>query len=306
MPSLNIQALLDELSIPYMSGGKHSTPGHIQLKCPYCDDNADHLGYHLQKEYFHCWKCGWHPLVETISLLGGISKWNAYKLVEQHSTGRPMKRPELETPIYPTPKAVEFPYGTRPLQTNHWKFLIEIRGFTKHYIKSLLPKYNILGTSPVGVYKLRILFPITHYSKLVSYQCRDITNKSQLRYLACAKKDEVYPHKNCLFGADHVPGKRVVVTEGILDALKLGPGAVSTFGTSVTWAQIKQLVDRWKERFIFFDSDEAGQIAAKKLAATLSVCNGKIFILSVPEVKDAGEMSLYRAQQFMKKLKIKG
>jgi len=300
---LNIRSLFEELNIPFSTTSKHSTAGWVQTNCPYpdCSDLKGHLGYNLEKEYFHCWKCGWHPLVETVALLANISKWDAAQHIESCRTGSRSLAEEKK----PTkkPAHLKLPFGTCSLKEQHFSFFKK-RGFPRTYIKSLCPRYNILATGPTGEYKLSILFPITHYSKLVSYQCRAIQDNAVLKYRACSKEDELYPIKHCLFGADHVPDKQVVITEGILDALKLGMGAVCTFGVTYSWAQVKQLADRWNRRYIFFDRDKAGQRAARKLAAELSLCKGSTYIISPDEVKDPGDMEIFQAQRLMKRLKF--
>lgn len=293
---LNASYLFDELNITYDTGSKHSTKGWYQLTCPFCYDTKDHLGYNINKEYFHCWKCGWHPLIETIAELSNLSKWEVSQAVDRHRTGKRSKK-EAETAT--VPKHIELPKGTRTLEKTHADYLVK-RGFPISAIKEIQKTYNILGTGPTGIYKLRIIFPITYYGKLVSYQGRDITNKSKMRYLACDGKEEIRPHKHCLFGADLAKGDSVVIVEGILDAIKLGPGAVATFGTEFSWSQVKQLADRWKNRYILFDKDEAGILGAKKLCNALSDINNNTYNINLSKLKDPGELSFHDAREFMK------
>lgn len=295
---LNARSLFDELNIPYGTEGKSSTPGWLQLTCPFCDDHKDHLGFNLTREYFHCWKCGWHPLVETMTELSGLSGWKASQAVDRHRTGRPQK---INREIAERPKHIEYPQGTKKLGKVHMDYLIK-RGFPPWKIEEMQRTYNLYGTGPTGIYKLRVLIPITYYGKLVSYQARDITDKASKKYLACAGKDEVRPHKECLFGADLVKGKTVVAVEGLMDSIKLGPGSVATFGVELSWAQIRQLADRWENRYIAFDSDLAGIEGARRLAATLSAMPGNTHIVSFDRVKDPDGLSISAAEDFMKSL----
>lgn len=305
---LDARALFEHLAIPFHTGSKHSTSGWLQLRCPFptcADGENDHLGYNTKSEYFNCWACGWHPLVETVALLANVSRHEAARAIELFRTGRPT--PERGEEAHQERQHLSFPFGAGPLGKRHLKYLVNRRGFTLSRIRELTPKYNLLGTGPVGDYRHRIILPYTHYGRLVSYQSRDITGRMGNKYMACPGGDEIIPHKDCLFGADLVDGDRVVVVEGPLDALKLGPGAVATSGVNFTWAQVKQFADRWQKRYILFDNDAAGYNAARRLAATMSVLHGSTSIIRLPEgYKDPGDLPLDEALGYMKSLKIKG
>lgn len=297
---LDAYALFNELNIHYTTNGKHATAGRLQTCCPYCK-GEEHLGYHLQNEYFNCWSCGWHPLVETVAALAGINKWESQQAIERNRTGRP-QQPQKQIKH---PESIMLPAGTTAMTKRHIDYLIN-RGFSISKIKELEKTHNILGTGPIGEYNFRIVFPITHYDKLVSYQGRDITGLSKYKYKACNKEREIRSHQKCLYGADAAKSKSVVIVEGVLDALKLGAGAVATFGTSMLWSQIKQLSDRWENRYIVFDNDEAGKIGAKKLYAALSAMHGKTYVVKFDGAHDPGEFTENEAMNFMKTLGIKG
>ena len=288
-------SLFDELNISYSTGSKSNTSGWLQFTCPFCDDNKDHLGFNISKQFFHCWRCGWHPLIETLSMLSGQSKWKVSQVVERYRTKRPIKTALLKAI---PPSSIKLPYGTGGLKKIHIDYLTK-RGFPIQKIKEMQKAYNLHGTGPIGDYKLRILIPITYYGKLVSYQGRDITNKADKKYLACSSENEVRSHKHCLFGADLAKENTVVITEGIMDAIKLGPGAVATFGTNVSWAQILELSDRWENRYIAFDSDRAGREGAQRLTAILSAMTGNTYNVSFNKAKDPDELSFSAAEEFM-------
>ena len=297
---IDAYSLFDELNIIYVTSGKHATAGRLQTKCPYCE-GENHLGYHIQREYFNCWKCGWHPLIETLASLSGQSKWEVIQSIERNRTGRIRLSKQKQIII---PKNITLPLGTTNMTEQHIDYL-KNRGFSIDRIRQMEKTYNIKGTGKIGEYSFRIIFPITHYGQLVSYQGRDITGISKYKYKACKKEEEIKSHQTCLYGADFVERESVVIVEGILDALRLGAGAIATFGTSMLWPQIKQISERWEKRFIAFDNDKAGEIGAKKLQSILSVMPGKTFIVKYDK-HDPGEFTEKEAEDFMKDLDIKG
>jgi len=298
---LDARALFEELGIPYESGGKHGSPGWVQLACPYCDDGSDdHLGFNLAGEYFNCWKCGWHPLVRTVAELAGIADHAAAAAIDRNRTGRPVRNDRQE--IRKAEK-VTFPLGTAPLRPGHLKYLRK-RGFSDAGITRLVDLYGVRGTGPAGEYCFRLVFPIKHYGRLVSWQTRDITGRDKRKYLACPKEQEVRDHKDCLYASDLATGESVVVVEGVMDALKLGPGAVATFGAGFSWAQVRELADRWRVRYVALDPDAAGRKKSAPLAAALASFPGETYAVDLGD-RDPGDMTETEAAGFMESLGFK-
>ncbi len=299
---LDAHALFEELGIAFSAGGKHGSAGWLQLQCPYCGDHSDHLGFNLAKEFFNCWKCGWHPLVATVADLAGIAKREAVEAIDRNRTGRPLTA--QEKPQGPRPAEVAFPMDTGPLGAPHIHYL-KGRGFSAKKIRELVETYGVVGTGPGGDMRLRIIAPVTYHGRTVSWQSRDITDTDKRKYIACDPEKEVRPHKHCLFGADLVPGRTVVVNEGWFDAVRLGPGAVATFGASFSWQQVRELVDRFDKRYIMYDPDNEGQKAAKKLTATLSSFPGETFLVEMEKGMDPGKLPQETADRFMESLGFK-
>ena len=286
-------------------GSKHCRPGWVQLEqdCMFCEGNeGHHLGYNLQDHYFHCWRCGHkHHNVVIAALLNVTPRsqevyeaLQEYKDVVSDISKRKKKK---------TKKAQEcvWPFGTAPLQTAHRNYLRK-RGFASP--TRLARLWGLQGTGCWGPYKYRIIAPVYYNRQLVSYQGRDISGKSALRYKACSQKDEVKDHKHCLYGSWLAPGDTVVVVEGILDAWRLGPGAVATFGINYTTAQLN-LLSKYTNCYIFFDSaDPQARAQAKGLAEDLSVLNmnGTIQVLTTRKWKDPGEMPQVEANKLMRRI----
>jgi len=280
-------------------GYKQCSRGWIQTNCPFCPKEmcvGPHLGFNIAEDYFNCWRCGFHLHLEVIESLGGYSRDEArYVLKRYFQPGTGVKRPSTERS--PTPTSITLPPGTGPMTAAHRKYLDR-----REYDPNMLERvWDLKGTGPTGKYKFRIIIPITHRGHLCTYQGRDITNRSELKYKAPPGEEEVRCIKDCLYGLDVVPGSDVVITEGVADVWRLGPGAVATFGIEWTNAQVK-LLRPFKRRFILFDSADVQAIRqAEKLSHALGAFDRNTEIIEVHD-KDPGEMSQDDADELMNEL----
>jgi DNA primase len=131
-------------------------------------------------------------------------------------------------------------------------------------------EWDLLGTGPVGDYKLRIIAPITFRGRVVSYQGRALSELASLKYKACRLDEEVIPHKTLLYGLDRASGHSAIVVEGITDVWRLGFGAVATFGVQWTREQIV-LLREYPRVFIMYDFGEAeAEEQGRRLAYALA------------------------------------
>jgi DNA primase len=174
----------------------------------------------------------------------------------------------------------------------------------KYDWKMLEETWKIRGTGYFGDYKFRLILPIYQDGRLVSFQGRDITGKSKLRYKACSKEREAVDHKTTLYGEWLIPPEQdwVVVVEGGPDAWRLGVGAVATYGIAYKTAQVRRL-RRFKYRYVLFDHpDPQARVQSRKLAGELSVFDGETWELDIPW-KDPGEMPQEEADRLMEKIR---
>jgi len=299
---LQIQRLLSHYNIPYLQEGaknKHTRPGWIQINCPFCKGSQNyHLGYCLYQGYFTCWRCGFHSETETISTLLKLD-WKDTKLVMGTYKGHGSARKALNVPTEGVSGVCHLPKGSTPLQTQHKAYLNK-RGYDSALIKHWGAIGTLWGSRP---YSYRIIAPIFFQGELVSFQGRDFTGKSHLKYMTASKENEKVHHKHIVYGYDAVPGTSVVIVEGFMDVWKLGPGAVATFGIKYTKEQV-QLLSSFRNRFVMFDTEDGeARKQAKQLAYDLAGYGGYTEIVKLPFAgKDPGDLTHKQGSEVMLEL----
>lgn len=270
--------------------------GFIQIQCPYCNDNKFKGGLHCENGIFVCWSCSWQPLYKTIKILTG-ENWKDIELNYKTNLNYREKYLIDVTEKQKRPEKLLLPEGTTKLNERAKKYLIE-RNFD---IQELEEVYDLRSTGHIGDYNFRVIIPIYFENKLISYTARDYTGKSPIRYYSCKGDKEIIPHKDIVYAYDLVPDSHAVCCEGPFDSMKLGPGAVATFGIAFRQQQINLLASFFKITLLYDSSDDA-QKAADKLGDQLSGLGVEVDSITLKDYKDPGEMPLNEARQFMKEI----
>lgn len=283
------------------SGHKRTRPGWVQIHCPFCiGSKGYHLGFHLATGAYSCWRCGKHSQVDVVKATLNCSTSEAFETIKGYTDLRGSAKTSQGRKEGASKKSLKcvFPEGTGELSDRHRKYL-EKRKFDPDKLVKL---WGLKGTLVGGRYKWRILAPIIFEGQMVSYQGRDITNKSELKYKACAKEEEVIDHQNVVYGLDNVKGKVCVIVEGLADVWRLGYGAVCCFGISWTLSQVNLIASRFKTVYVMFDGGEdAANKQAYKLACLLSARGVEVEILEL-ESGDPGDMPQDEADKLMREL----
>ena len=300
--SFNAIKFLRDYKIDYTtSGNKHVKAGWAQVHCPFCEGSRNyHLGINLTGGYGNCWRCKGKSMPAIIQALLQCSWPQAFKILKEYGgkIGQVSKY-EYKATGFDATIEVKLPMGCSSMENRHRKYLAS-RGFDPEQLEQ---QYHLQGTGPVGDYKHRVIAPITWNGHLVSYQGRDITGKSGLKYRACCQADEALNHKNTLYGVDLAVKDTVVVVEGIADVWRLGPGSVATFGTSFTPSQVRMLKGRYTRIFLLYDEEKTAQGNARLLARQLADMGKQVELLHLAQ-GDPGEMSQDDANYLMKQLNI--
>lgn len=274
-------------------GHKHCRPGWIQTPCPFCTGNPGvHLGFNYSGNFYSCWRCGFHSVLEVVQHFTGLYWHKAKELLDEYQTVHSIKY----TPgVVHNASTIKLPYGCTDLSTQHKQYLKK-RGFPL----SIIRDWDLYASGPVGDYKHRIIAPIYYNNILVSYQGRDWTEKSGLKYKACAQENEIIDHKNILYGLDYVKGPKCILVEGVTDAWRLGHGAVACFGIKTKASQILLLAERFTEVAIMFDDDPQAIIQADTIGGELDLMGIGVTMCSIKG--DPGGLSQKKANKYKKRL----
>ncbi len=249
--------ILLEYSVPIVdSGHKHSASDWVQVCCPFCNDDNFHMGFNTAKEYFHCYRCGWHHPVETLTTL---TSERQSVILDMLNASRKSYRTKPAPKKEPA-KTLALPKHKLRLEKRDINYLEE-RNFNPINLQMI---YGIESVGPVGKYKFRILIPIYQDGRLVSFTSRDTSDKAKIRYKTCPKEEELMPVKNTLYALDDVTGSSIVVVEGPTDVWRMGRGAVATYGLAFSSSQIKRLA-KFKDVHILFDKGRDAERQAKRL-----------------------------------------
>jgi len=300
--------LLSELGISTApEGHKHFRPGWINVECPWCIGNPGfHLGWNAEAEYFYCWRCGWKPLIPTLKKLCPEKSWSEIRSLIKEAEGWEILRKQTPPPSAQKNLQLKLPTGIGPLRKYHQSYLIQ-RGFPDP--EEIATEWKIMGTGPISIlggsdYKYRILAPIFWKDRMVSFQARDITDRSLIKYKACPKSLELIHHKNIFYlHPEALTYKSVIVVEGIFDAWKMGKRSVALFGISYKLSQVKWLTKLFDRMIIIFDQDAEAQNQAARLASEIRMIGKKAQILLLPsKIKDPGSLPLDEARKWAKEL----
>lgn len=301
---MDILKLYQDFNIDYATEGhKHTREGWVNCACPFCSGTAGlHLGFNLERNYYVCWRCGWHGTITTLSMLLGVSEYEARIIYKDYGgtlfTSKKISKSNSGTEPYPI-------IGGE-LSKRHRKYL-HARGYNT---KELEREFKIRGTGPVAKldkldFKHRIVVPIFWQGQEVSFVARDITNKQQIRYLACPRKYEVEEHAKILYGHPKTfTNDSCILVEGVFDVWKLGIGAIATFGVKYTPEQLRWIRRFFKKVVIMYDGDEAGINQGKKLSAELGFFGVEVKRFILPLGVDPGSMNYEEAKNINNTLLI--
>lgn len=297
---MNILQLYQDFSIPYASPEqRHYREGWVNTECPFCTGHeGNHLGWNLDESYFSCWQCGGHKTFTTISKLLKITEQKARQILKQYQINAPKAK---EAKVKIRRKAHRLPSNTEPLLDRHKQYL-EKRGFDAAYLEE---KYGLLGTGPVSSlneinYKFRIIAPIYWEGKQVSFQSRDITDRSKLKYITCPKDRELIHHKHILYSSSVLPSYTGIIVEGITDVWRFGDIAYATFGIKYTAIQVRLIAGLFKRVAVVFDDETQAIIQANKLVGELKFRGVDAWTVSIDG--DPGSMKQSEADELIKNI----
>jgi len=299
---MDIIKLYQDFSIPYQTEGhKHCRPGWVNIECPLCTGEHEglHLGFHLDGNYYSCYRCGGNSIYKVLSALLKITNYKELKaIIERYDTVILKSKEPL---VKMRAKAHRLPSNCEPLQANHRHYL-EKRGFDPDYLEST---WGLLGTGVYSKldnidYKHRIIIPFYWEGKQVSFDSRDITGKDPGRYKACPKDRELIEHKHILYGKQTEWKDSIILVEGCTDVWRLGVKSASVSGIKFTPKQVRVIAQIFKRVAVCFDDDPQAKIQANKMIAELKFRGVDAFRVDIEG--DPGSMKQEDADYLVKQL----
>lgn len=298
---MDIEKLYQDFNIDYATEGNNFREGWINTRCPFCDDQSYHLGFNTDDNYYHCWKCGFHPVNQTVSELLGVSEAEARKIIKGYSsfhTGSLKQEPNVKIRA----KAFKFPSDTGTMHLAH-RIYLERRNFNPEYLEKV---WDLRGTGPVSKlgeldYRFRIIIPFYWNDKIVSFDSRDITGKHFAKYMACPKEREIIPHKEILYGKQEKFKDKGICVEGPTDVWRLGTSSFAVSGIKFLPEQVRVIAKTFKQVFVMFDGGEPqAKIQANKLVTELTLHGIKAKRIDIEG--DPGSLSQSEADYIVKQL----
>lgn len=279
--------LLREKNIQFRVAGEHhhvTSNDWIGVDCPYCSPGwrRFRLGLTLDGRSASCWTCGRHPPIQVIAELTGLKPGEVFGLLDFQGI--------LQSKQEATQGKLEIPSGLGPLLKAHLLYLKD-RGFDPEEIQQT---WGVKGLGIAGNLSWRLWIPIFQGYELVSWTTRSLIAEGK-RYINAASDQEKIPAKSLLYG-EHLATRSVIVVEGPLDAWKVGPGAVATFGIKWTHEQAIRLA-KYARRVIVFDSEPEAARQARKLVSALEAFPGQTILGELETGKDPGDCSAKEIQE---------
>jgi len=256
--AFDAQQFLRDQHIPFDVGGKNVTPGWTSVRCPFCGDHSNHGGFSPEGHY-NCWRCGGHSAGNVVQALLQVPLAAALQVVDTYTTRAVAYT--LGPRLRANARSLQLPFKVHPLGSEGRDYLLG-RGYDPD---ALGTKYGLGQTGPAGLYACRIYIPIIYNGQVVSFQCRDWTGRSALRYRSCPHAAEVVHHKSILYNLDNCCERWVIVVEGVADVWRVGANCCATFGTTVLPQQVAILAERFDKVWVMFDAETPAQGRAKAL-----------------------------------------
>lgn len=268
-------------SVRALINDKDKHRGWVHTLCPFCGDRKGHLGCNLVSGTFTCFKCGKHKTLDVIERLSNCSPQEARFIYREHigASAGFVKREATGIKIDLPPVAGFCRGASRYLEK---RFLWD---------PEILIKYDLRDGGKFGKWAYRVVIPIYFGGKIVSATARDWSGKAEIPYLTLAMHEQIMDMKTIFLGLDQVKDGEVAVVEGPFDAIRGGPGFISSFGAAFTPEQLL-LLSTFRRVHLVLDKDSTGQKANERYALELDAMGVDVDIITWHgKSKDTGEFA---------------
>lgn len=325
MSSFNWITFFEQYRIPYVQEGANVARGNVNIRCPLCvDDPSEHMGVNLHGRGWGCWRNKTHSgrsPARLISLLLNCSHEQAQLIVgsDHHipvdflaQVRKHFEEHTLDTKRKSLVMPDNFKAFTGLPSSRPYEKYLKRRGYSTRMVHRMTSDYDLRYCTS-GSFKGRVIFPIYHKKKLVSWTGRTIYQNKLPRYKVLSPDpekaaengyepavaadteyllwyDKLIRNKN----GDHT----LVLTEGPFDALRVrvlgrnaGITATCFFTAQPSLRQIELLhkvVPAYKHCYLLLDA--GATIAMLQSLPQLSSLG--VVARNLPQtIKDPGELS---------------
>jgi hypothetical protein len=315
-PNFDLDRFLKEKDLRWH---KHDAVDHTEyaINCPMCHlrgeptpDTNKKLWLNIKNATFICYRCDWAG--SALNLIRTYAKCDfgaAIKLLR----GRPLDPMQhlnlslvIDEPDYrddeenTRPKTIELPYGYLPIDEPHP--YLEERGIPWQYAAK-----NDWGISDAGYTKGRLIVPTFMFGEVVFWQARATWSEEE-QHLHSDDPEIEYKkvlnpsgasNRHILYNYDVAKEfDKVILTEGFIDAAKVGEDAMATNGKRLHPQQVEMLqLTKAKEVVMMWDLDAWNDVKSrakdkrssiKKAADLLKSAGFKVRGVKMPDERDAG------------------
>jgi len=271
--SLDLETYLSSAGIDYRTEGKNVGRKCVGICCPFCQDETYHLGIFRDHKNWICFRCHKHGSFSDLLRLLFPNDWFT-RLKElgtptfHEGTAKDQIQALIrgaERPVEEASHSVTLPVGLSINEIVRRRHSILDAFLTKRQIPTDTCRSYAASVALMGRYMNRLVIPVQKGNKLVGFQARDMTGKAEVKYDSPPEsqhKQVLYPEPSLSYS------KRIILVEGPLDAWRMGPGSVCSFGTSLTDGQKKMLYSYHPTEVVFAWDENAywkARAAAREL-----------------------------------------
>jgi len=319
---LNINAFYTWLNEENLQPEMVEDDTEIAICCPICSDDrprlyisADHGGWIC----FHCHESG--NLHQFLMEIGEVTGSKAMSLRMEFTDPDDEEFERIPRPDKPPVDAVlELPASFKHIDDStpqEYLWYLEARGVSKE-----LAIARGIGYSTSGKYAWRIIVPVQSDGKLFSYIARTIltqcpscreringcvcTPRKFPKVLTPLKKEGAQPrHTVYNFDAVNSSQGRLIIVEGVFDALRYPNEAVAVLGSSASTTQVALIAGmaRGRDTIIALDPDTAGYLGAIKIADALASKLVPVRVALLPRGEDIGSLGGVWAEIYLSNAK---
>jgi hypothetical protein len=299
-----VMDIFDEFDIPKWISGKNVTAGWVEIQCPFCADHSHHCGVDPRTELFSCWICHRKGhLIDLLIALTGLSFTQCNDAVSKLSVSfAEVQEEEVKVDIAGTVPVVlpeRFELVTGSTNFSLLNDYLKRRNISKDVLISAR-----CGVCRSGEYMNRLVIPVFYQEELVSFQAADLSGFARLGYRSAPLS--MGRINDFLYNYDKIKvGGRMIVTEGVLDAWRVGTEAVCSFTSNLTKTQIKLIKEKeLNELYFCFDTELASYYKSRELAKEFEAYIPVVEVVKLPYGKDPDEVGREKIYQLIEEIGV--